>query len=305
MASSPAEIRTRDLGGPAPASAARATRRARLPPASGLLAGKRLLITGVCTRRSIAWAVARDAQLQGAEIALTSFGRMRRMTDRAAAQLPRKPPVFDLDVTEPADLAAIGDRVEQRLEGLDGALHAIAYAPATAISGDFLATPAEAALTALEVSAISFKELACALAPLLRRDGEETTSLVSLGFDTTAAWPSYDWMGVAKAALESITLYLARDLGPQRIRVNSLACAPIRTVAAGEIPAFDQISRAYADRAPIGWDDRDATTVAGAVSFLLSDLARGMTGQVLRVDGGARAIGCPTATAGVSPGRGP
>jgi len=195
--------------------------------------------------------------------------------------------------------------VERLLGGLDGALHAIAYAPATAISGDFLATPTAAALTALEVSAISFKELAQALAPLLRRaGGAATTSLVSLSFDTTAAWPTYDWMGVAKAALESITRYLARDLGPQRIRVNALACAPLTTLAAGEVPAFGVISRAYRERAPLGWDDRDATPVAGAVSFLLSDLARGITGQVLRVDGGAHAVGCPAGAAGAAGGAG-
>lgn len=260
--------------------------------ADGILAGRRLLITGVATTRSIAWAVAREAQLQGAEIVLSGFGRMRRMTERAAARLPRTPDVIELDVTRSGDLAAVGESLGRRLGGLDGALHAIAFAPAGAMSGDFLATPTDDAMTALEISAISFRDLARVLTPLLRRDGGQTSSLVSLSFDSTAAWPSYDWMGVAKATLESITRYLARDLGPLGIRVNSLACAPILTVAADRIPAFDEISAAYRSRAPLGWDDRDATPIAGAASFLFSNLARGMTGQVLRVDGGAHAVGC-------------
>jgi enoyl-[acyl-carrier protein] reductase I len=262
----------------------------------GVLAGKRLLITGVSTTRSIAWAVAREAQLAGAEIMLTSFGRMQRLTRRAAAHLPLTPEIAELDVTKPADRAALAGAIERRWGGLDGAVHAIAYAPPDAMSGDFLATPAAAAITAFEVSAISFKELAGALSPLLRDHDDATASLVSLSFDTSAAWPSYDWMGVSKAALESITRYLARDLGPHGIRVNAVASGPILTVAAGQIPAFDRIDRAYRERAPIGWDHSDAGPVAGAVCFLLSELSRGMTGQILRVDGGCQSVGCSAET---------
>jgi meromycolic acid enoyl-[acyl-carrier protein] reductase len=261
-------------------------------PTGGVLAGKRLLVTGVSTTKSIAWAVARDAQLLGAEVMLTSFGRMRALTHRAASRLPLTPEIVELDVTKPADLASLAGTVERRWGRLDGAVHAIAYAPPDAMSGDFLATPPAAAIAAFEVSAISFKELASVLSPLLRRGNGETSSLVSLTFESSTAWPSYDWMGVAKAALESITRYLARDLGAQRIRVNAVSSGPILTVAAGQIPAFEEIDAVYRQRAPIGWDHSDAGPVAGAICFLLSELSRGMTGQILRVDGGCHSVGC-------------
>ncbi len=263
-------------------------------PSRGILEGKRILITGVATTSSIAWNLAHQAQTEGAQIILTSFGRMRRLTERAAAQLPTPPEIIDLDVTQSSQITNVAQLVKHRWGGLDGVLHAVAYADPLAMSGNFLSTPPASALQSLEVSAISLKELVSALAPLLARDDSGSSSVVALSFDTSAAWPSYDWMGVSKAALEAITRYLARDLGPRRIRVNTVSCAPIRTLAAGQIPAFDQISSAYKERAPIGWDDCDASPVAAAIVFLLSDLARAITGQLLRVDGGANTVGCPT-----------
>jgi enoyl-[acyl-carrier protein] reductase I len=252
-----------------------------------ILAGKRILVTGVVNRRSIAFAIAEAAQRQGAEVLLTSFGRVRRMTERAAARLPEPPEVLELDVDEDADLAALREELASRWERVDGAVHAIAFAPADALGGDFLATPRGSAATAFETSAYSFKALAAALAPLMEDGG----SLVGLDFDASVAWPSYDWMGVAKAALESVSRYLARDLGPRGVRVNLLAAGPIRTAAASGVPGFAELESAWGERAPLGWQVDDPTPIADAALFLLSDLARGVSGEIVHVDGGAHAIG--------------
>ena len=258
------------------------------------LDGKRLLVTGVITHRSIAFAVAEQAQLQGAEVVLTSFGRVRRMTERAAVRLPRTPDVLELDVNEPSDLEAVAEELEARWGGLDGVLHAIAFAPEDALGGRFLETPPDSAAQAFQTSAYSLKALAAAVLPLLERDGGG--SLVGLDFDASVAWPVYDWMGVSKAALEAVNRYLARDLGPRGVRVNLVSAGPLETVAAGGIPGFDELAREWSRRAPLGWDVRDPTPVAQAVCFLLSDWARGICGEILHVDGGFHAIGA----AGVS-----
>ncbi len=258
-----------------------------------ILDGKRILITGVVDRHSIAYAIAEQAQRQGAEVLLTSFGRVRRMTERAATALPDPPEVLELDVTRPDDFAALRDQLKERWGGLDGAVHAIAFAPPDAISGDFLSTPLESATKAFEVSAFSFKALAEALLPLFGAQGADggSGSIVALDFDAQLAWPSYDWMGVSKAALESVARYLARDLGPRGVRVNLIAAGPLQTLASSNIDGFKSLVEEWLDQAPLGWDTKDATPVAEAAAFLLSDLSRGITGEILHVDGGFHAMG--------------
>lgn len=257
-----------------------------------LLAGKRLLVTGVLTRGSIAFEVARQAQEDGAEIVLSGFGRGLRLTERAAKHLPDPPDVLELDVNEPEDLARVAAELGSRWGELDGVLHAIAFAPADALGGGFLDTPASSAIVAFQTSAFSLKALAAALAPLLEA-GEGGGSVVGLDFDASVAWPVYDWMGVAKAALESVSRYLARDLGPRGVRVNLVSAGPIETIAAGGIPGFDELASLWRAGAPLGWDTRDAAPIAAAACFLLSDHARAITGEILHVDGGFHAIGAP------------
>lgn len=257
-----------------------------------ILAGKRILVTGVVNRRSIAFAIAERAQAEGAEVLLTSFGRVKRMTERAASRLPSPPDVLDLDVNDDDDLEALRGELAGRWGGVDGAVHAIAFAPPDALGGDFLATPRASAGAAFETSAYSFKALAEAVAPLMPRG----SSLVGLDFDATVAWPSYDWMGVSKAALESVSRYLARDLGPRGVRVNLVAAGPIRTAAASGVPGFGELESAWGEQAPLGWEVDDPTPVADAALFLLSDLARAVTGEIVHVDGGVHAIGAATPT---------
>jgi enoyl ACP reductase len=253
-----------------------------------ILEGKRILVTGVVDRRSIAFSIAERAQEHGAEVLLTSFGRVRRMTERAATRLPVPPEVLELDVNDDGNLADLRGELERRWGRVDGAVHAIAFAPPDALGGDFVGTPRESAKTAFETSAYSFKSLAEVAAPLM---GEGGGSLVGLDFDATVAWPSYDWMGVSKAALESVNRYLARDLGPRGVRVNLVAAGPIRTAAASGVPGFAELESAWAERSPLGWEVDDPTPVADAALFLLSDLSRGTSGEILHVDGGAHAIG--------------
>jgi enoyl ACP reductase len=254
-----------------------------------VLEGKRLLITGVLTKGSIAYAVAERAQRSGAEIVLTGFGRTRRMTERAASRLPDPPDVLELDVNNPDDFDALVAELKERWGGLDGALHAIAFAPGDALGGKFMSAPPESAEQAFRTSAYSFKALAEALAPLMEDGG----SLVAMDFDASVAWPVYDWMGVAKAALESVSRYLARDLGEQRVRVNLVSAGPVETPAAQGIPGFDALAGLWEKQAPLRWDTSDPTPVADAVLFLLSDWSRAISGEILHVDGGFHAMGAP------------
>jgi meromycolic acid enoyl-[acyl-carrier-protein] reductase len=257
-----------------------------------ILEGKRILITGVLDRNSIAYAIAEHAQRQGAEVVLTGFGRARRITERAASGLAEPADVLELDATRPEDFTALREELQGRWGGLDGAVHAIAFAPPDAISGDFLSTPLESATRAFEVSAYSLKALAETLLPLLDQGADGGSgSLVGLDFDASVAWPSYDWMGVSKAALESVARYLARDLGPRGVRVNLIAAGPLQTAAASMIEGFNSLVEDWLDQAPLGWDVEDAAPVAEAATFLLSDLSRGMTGEILHVDGGFHAMG--------------
>src|ERR671924_699043 len=255
-----------------------------------MLDGKRLLITGVLTKGSIAYSVAERAQQSGAEIVLTGFGRTRRMTERAAKGLPSPPDILELDVNNEGDFEALVADLDRRWGGLDGALHAIAFAPGDALGGQFLSAPAESAEVAFRTSAYSFKALAQALAPLMEDDGG---SLVGMDFDASVAWPVYDWMGVAKAALESVSRYLARDLGDQGVRVNLVSAGPVETPAAQGIPGFETLAGLWGKQAPLSWDTSDPGPVADAVLFLLSDLARAITGEILHVDGGFHAMGAP------------
>jgi meromycolic acid enoyl-[acyl-carrier protein] reductase len=254
-----------------------------------ILEGKRLLITGVITRDSIAYHAAEQAQKEGAEIVLSSFGRVRRMTERAAQRLPQPADVLELDVNKEDDLAALTASLRERWGGVDGALHAIAFAPQDALGGKFMTAPAESAKQAFETSAYSLKALAGALQPLMGSGG----SLVGMDFDATVAWPIYDWMGVAKAALESVSRYLARDLGPEGIRVNLVSAGPLGTVAAQGIPGFEQLADLWSRQAPLGWDISDPVPVARAICWLLSDYSHGISGEIVHVDGGFHAVGAP------------
>lgn len=254
-----------------------------------ILAGKRLLITGVITKDSIAYHAAEQAQHEGAEVLLTSFGRVRRMTERAAQRLPQPADVLELDVNRPEDLAALTESLRERWGEVDGALHAIAFAPQDAMGGGFMTAPAESAKQAFETSAYSFKALAAALEPLMPSGG----GLVGMDFDAGVAWPIYDWMGVAKAALESVSRYLTRDLGPRGIRVNLVSAGPLGTVAARGIPGFEQLAELWQRQAPLGWDISDPVPVARTICWLLSDYSAGISGEIVHVDGGFHAVGAP------------
>ncbi len=255
-----------------------------------ILEGKKLVITGVITKDSIAFHAASRALDEGASVVLTSFGRARRMTERAAARLPSEVDVLELDVNNPADLAALTESLRSRWGAVDGALHAIAFAPEDALGGRFMTTPPESAGAAFQTSAFSFKALGAALEPLMGAG----SSIVGLDFDATVAWPIYDWMGVAKAALESVSRYLARDLGPRGIRVNLVSAGPLGTVAARGIPGFEQLADLWREQAPLGWDAEDPAPVADTICFLLSDFARAISGEIVHVDGGFHAVGAPT-----------
>ncbi|MBC7372955.1 MAG: enoyl-ACP reductase FabI [Frankiales bacterium] len=253
----------------------------------GLLQGRRLLVTGVLTDRSIAFAVARLAIEQGATVVLSSFGRPMSLTSRVARKLPRSPPVVELDVTSEADLAALPGRLAEHVDGLDGVLHAIGFAPPAALGSGLLATSWADVGTALQASTWSYAALLRACEPLL----SPGSSYVGLTFDARVAWPSYDWMGVAKAGLESANRYLARDLGPHGVRVNLVAAGPIRTMAARSVPGFEAFEQVWDARAPLGWDGTDAEPVARACVALLSDWFPATTGQIVYVDGGFSAVG--------------
>jgi meromycolic acid enoyl-[acyl-carrier-protein] reductase len=254
-----------------------------------ILSGKRLLITGVITKDSIAFHAAEQAQREGAEVVLTSFGRVRRMTERAAQRLPEPPDVLELDVNRDEDLEALASELGERWGAVDGVLHAIAFAPQDALGGKFLTAPAGSAMEAFRTSAFSLKALGATLAPLMPRG----SSIVGMDFDASVAWPIYDWMGVAKAALESVSRYLARDLGPQGIRVNLVSAGPLATVAARGIPGFEQLADLWRRQAPLGWDLEDPVPVARSICWLLSDYSQAISGEIVHVDGGFHAVGAP------------
>jgi len=253
---------------------------------SGLLEGKRVLITGVITDASIAFHTARAAQEQGAQVVLTGFGRMR-LVERIAQRLPEPAPVIELDVADQGQLDSLADRVREHTDGLDGVVHSIGFAPPSCLGAPFLDAPWADVATAVQVSAYSFMSLAKATLPLLAPGA----SVVGMDFDARVVWPAYNWMGVAKAALESVNRYLARELGPHGVRVNLVAAGPIKSMAARSIPGFESIEGAWGDRAPLGWDTEDPTAVARSVCALLSDWLPATTGSMVMVDGGAHFMG--------------
>jgi len=253
-----------------------------------LLRDKKLLITGVLTDDSIAWHTARIAQEEGAEIVITGFGRGLRLTERAAQRLPVVCDVLELDINDPTHVESLSRDLASRWGRVDGALHAIAFAPSDALGGNFLNTPVESAQIAFVTSAFSYKTLAVALLPLMKEAGGG--SLVAMDFDNTQAWPAYDWMGVAKSALQSVTRYLARDLGPHGVRVNAVSAGPLSTVAAKSIPGFERFDQVWKERSPLPWDTGDPDPVARMVCVLLSDWSKMTTGEIVHVDGGFHAV---------------
>lgn len=257
---------------------------------AGLLEGKRLLVTGVITDQSIAFSVAKLAQENGATVVLTGFGRMS-LVERIAKRLPAEAPVIELDVTNQEHLDTLAEKVGKHLDGVDGLVHSIGFAPASALGGNFLETSWDDVATALHVSTYSYKSLAMAALPLMRRG----SSVVGLTFDATKAWPVYDWMGVAKAGLESASRYLALHLGKQGIRSNLVSAGPLRTMAARSIPGFEQFEDAWTRRAPLGWDLQDQEPAARAVLALISDWFPATTGEIIHVDGGYHALGAEAA----------
>ena len=257
----------------------------------GILDGKRILVAGVTMDSSIGFATARVAQEQGATVLISNFGRALGITKRIAKRLPQEPPVLELDVTDEDHLAGLADQVREHLgpdAALDGVVHSIAYGnPETLLGGKFLTGPWPDVAQAVQVSAYSLKSLTAACRPLMGEGG----SVVGLTFDATVAWPAYDWMGVAKAALESCSRYLARDLGPEGIRVNLVSAGPLKTLAAKAIPGYEALDQMWGERAPLGWDNADQEPTAKAVCALLSDFFPATTGEIVHVDGGFHAMG--------------
>jgi len=254
-----------------------------------LLDGKKLLITGVLTDDSIAFAIARVAQEAGAEVVLTGVGRGMSLTQRVARKLPTTPDVLELDVNNPEHIDAVSAELMKRWGRVDGVVHAIGFMPSDGLGGNFLNTPWESVAFGFQTSAYSLKALSVGLLEPMKAAGG--ASVVSLTFDGRFAWPIYDWMGVAKAGLEAVTRYLARDLGEHNIRVNTVSAGPIRTMAGKSIPGFDQITDKWINRAPLGWDMKDATAVGQMVCFLLSDWSTKTSGELIHVDGGYHAMG--------------
>jgi enoyl-[acyl-carrier protein] reductase I len=253
----------------------------------GILAGKNVLVTGVLTDSSIAFHIARLAQEEGAQVILTGFGRGLSLTTRIAGRLPKTAPIIELDVTNQEHLDSLADQVRAHVPHLDGVVHSIGFAPEAALGGNFLNTAWEDVATAVQVSAYSLKSLTMACHPLFK-DG---ASVVGLDFDAQVAWPKYDWMGVAKAALESTSRYLARDLGKDNVRINLIAAGPIKTMAAKSIPGFAEFENVWNDRSPLFWDVADPVPAAKGAVVLLSDWFPKTTGEIIHVDGGLHAMG--------------
>jgi enoyl-[acyl-carrier protein] reductase I len=254
----------------------------------GLLEGKNIIITGVLTDASLAFGVAAMAQREGANVMLTGAGRGLSLTERTARKLPAPAPVHELDVTVPEHLASIREAASAHFGGrVDGVLHAIGFAPEVCLGDDFMAATWPDVAVALHVSTYSYKALADAFAPLMESGG----SFVGLDFDNSVAWPAYNWMGVAKSALQSVNRYLAKELGPRNIRFNLVAAGPVKTMAAKSIPGFSKFEDVWDVRAPLGWNVADSTPVAKAVVALLSDWFPATTGEIIHVDGGFHAVG--------------
>ena len=258
----------------------------------GILSGHRILVTGVLTDDSLAYGIAERALAEGAEVLLSGAGRGMSLTKRMAKRLGITEEVLELDVTDEAQIQAAAASLTERFGRLDGLVHAIGFAPESALGHGMLATPFADVATAFHISTYSLAALVGAFRPLLQKStAVGGASVVALDFDATRAYPMYDWMGVAKAGLESLGRYLAREVGPDKIRVNMVAAGPIRTMAARSSPGFSQFEDSWADRAPLGWDVRDASAVHDTTIAVLSPLLRGTTASIIYVDGGAHAMG--------------
>ena len=255
----------------------------------GLLEGKTVLVTGILTDASLAFSIAERAQNEGATVIATGFGRGLSLTKRVLRKLPTEPTLLELDVTDPIQLDQAASDVAALTGSLDGLVHAIGFAPEDCLGKGMLVASPEDVATAFTISSYSLAALCRSFHPLLRAQGG--ASVVGLDFDATKAWPLYDWMGVVKASLESLSRYLARDLGPEGIRVNLVAAGPVRTMAAKSIPGFQTFEDTWSEKAPLGWDVNDARPVASATVALLSDLFPATTGEIIHVDGGAHALG--------------
>lgn len=253
----------------------------------GILTGKRIVVTGVLTDASLAFGVAKLAQEEGAQVVLTGAGRGLSLTQRTARKLPHEAPVFEFDVTDPAHVESVRESVKAHWGAVDGVLHSIGFAPANCLGEDIMEAQWSDVSVAIQVSAYSLKTLADAFVPLMTSGG----SFVGLDFDNTVAWPAYNWMGVAKSALESTSRYLARGLGPQNIRFNLIAAGPVKTMAAKSIPGFKKFEDVWDDRSPLGWDVTDSLPVAKSCVALLSDYFPATTGEIIHVDGGYHATG--------------
>ena len=253
----------------------------------GILSNKNILVTGVLTDGSIAFHIAKIAQEEGAKVVLTGFGRALSLTTRIAGRLPKPAPIIELDVTNQKHLDNLAEQVKAHVPHLDGVVHSIGFAPEAALGGNFLNTSWEDVATAVQISAYSLKSLTMACKPVFK----ESASVVGLDFDAQVAWPKYDWMGVAKAALESTSRYLARDLGKENIRINLVAAGPIRTMAAKSIPGFDEFENVWNTRSPLHWDVTDPVPAAKAAVALLSDWFPKTTAEIIHVDGGLHGMG--------------
>jgi enoyl-[acyl-carrier protein] reductase I len=254
---------------------------------TGLLAGKRVFVAGVLVENSIGFAVAKAAQEHGAQVVISNFGRGLSITRRIAKKLPVEPPVLEADVTNPEHLAALPDKLREHVDGLDGVVHAIAWAPQDALGEEFVSTPWETVAPGLQVSTWSLAALTHACLPLLA----DPSSVVGFDFDATVAWPAYGWMGVAKAGMESAARYLARQLGPRGVRVNLVSAGPLASMAKNAIPGQERFTGGWGDRAPLGWDQDDFGPAGQATVALLSDLFPATTGEIIHVDGGYHAVG--------------
>lgn len=253
----------------------------------GIVEGKNILVTGVITDGSIAFHIARLAQEQGANVILTGFGRGLSLTTRIAGRLPQMPAIVELDVTNQEQLDSLAENVRKHVPHLDGVVHSIGFAPEAALGGNFLNTEWEDVATAIQISAYSLKSLTMACRPLFKNGG----AVVGMDFDAQVAWPKYDWMGVAKAALESTARYLTRDLGKENIRINLVAAGPIKTMAAKSIPGFEQFEHLWNERSPLEWDFADPIPAAQAAVALLSDWFPKTSAEIVHVDGGLHAMG--------------
>ena len=253
----------------------------------GLLDGKKIVVTGVLTDASLAFGVARLAREQGADIVLTGAGRALSLTQRTARKLGDGIDVFELDVTVPEHGVAVREALAEKWGHVDGVVHSIGFAPEVCLGDDFLAAQWEDVAVAMHISAYSLKALADAFLPLMSEGG----SFVGFDFDNRQAWPAYNWMGVAKSALQSVSRYLAKEAGPRGIRSNLVAAGPIKTMAAKSIPGFKLFEDTWDGRAPLGWDVHNSEPVARACVALLSDWFPATTGEIIHVDGGYHAVG--------------